>query len=160
MSNTVYISLIKHVALCLVWLTLINKGYTQSKDKAQWYYTVSSNTAKVGDTLELYFRVEIAHNWYIHAIDQEPLMAPPTEPYFQLKDCELVGNPGSLHEVTVFNEAYQKYTKLYAGISGGFKQKIRITGKTPVVQINIHYALCSMDTKEQWDLSQVFKIQL
>lgn len=160
MSNAAYIALIRHITLGLVLLTLTSKGYTQSNNKAKWYYTVSSNTAMVGDTLELYFRVEIAHNSYIYAINQEPHMAKPTVPHFKLKNCELIGATESLHEVKIFNETYQEEIRLYSGISGGFKQKIKITGNTPTVYTKISFSLCELETGDQEHSIKEFKIPL
>ena len=110
-------------------------------------------SVKIGDELDLFFKVEIAHNWFIYAINQKSTVAPSLTANFKPNNCELIGEPKSLDEVTIINQTTQKYTNLYTGISGGFKQRIKITGKHPTVNTIISYAIVSLKTG-QYELKE------
>ena len=131
--------------ICTLIMSL-NQGYTQNKEKAKWYSTASKTSVKIGDEIDLFFKVEIAHNWFIYAINQKSTVVPSLIASFKPNNCELIGAPKSLHEVTIINQTTQEYTNLYTGISGGFKQRIKITGKHPTMNTIINYALVSLET--------------
>ncbi|WP_139058981.1 hypothetical protein [Polaribacter vadi] len=137
----------KLMIICTLIISL-NQGYTQNKEKANWYSYASKTSVKIGDEIDLFFKVEIAHNWFIYAINQKSTVLPSLIANFKPKNCELIGEPKSLEEVTIINQTTQEYANLYSGISGGFKQRIKITGKHPTIHTIINYALVSLDTGE------------
>lgn len=135
----------KLMMICTLIISL-NQGYTQNKEKAEWLNVASKKSVKIGDELDVFFKVEIAHNWYIYAINQKATAVPSLIANFKSNDCELIGEPKSLDEVTIINQTTQEYTNLYTGISGGFKQRIKITGKQPTINTIISYAIVSLKT--------------
>ena len=142
----------KLMMICTLIISL-NQGYTQNKEKAKWHSTASKTSVKIGDEIDLFFKVEIAHDWYIYAFNQKATAVPSLIANFKSNDCELIGDPKSLHEVTIINQKTQEYTNLYSGISGGFKQRIKVTGKHPTMNTIINYVIVSLDTG-QYELKE------
>lgn len=150
----------KYCFLCVMLVIGTFNGYTQNLDRTYWYYTVSSSNVKVGDTIEVSFRVAVPHNWYIPAFDENNKQKQETKPMYKLKDCERIGPSKPLYEVTISNTSKKGNTKRYSGISGGFKQKFKITGKTPFIRVNIQFSLCALETEEQLLKTQEILIPL
>jgi thiol:disulfide interchange protein DsbD len=134
--------------------------YAQKSGSAKWFYTISKESVKIGDELDIYFRVELDSNWFIYAINQETFLVPPAMVYFNLDNCTLNGKLKSLSAATIYNEKAQKNTNVYMGMGGGFKQRIKITGERPVIKVSISYTLCSLETGEYFFTDKDFRIKL
>jgi len=66
---------------------------------AKWTYSVSNNSAKVGEQTDLIFNIKIDKGWYMYSSDFDPNLGPMVTTFnFQPNDSyELVGKIEPVH---------------------------------------------------------------
>lgn len=131
----------------IVFLYVFFIGYgisAQILEPAKWSYDVSNNNVKIGDEVELIFKATIDPDWYLYSSDFDPDLGP------MLTEFEFIANDSyELVEGIVPIDPKEKYDEIWEGNvryfkgTGEFRQKVKITGKDPVISGSYSYQVCS-----------------
>ena len=131
----------------IVFLYVFFIGYgisAQILEPAQWSYDVSNIDVKIGDEVELIFKATIDPDWYLYSSDFDPDLGP------MLTEFEFIPNDSYvLVEGIVPIDPKEKYDEIWEGNvryfkgTGEFRQKVKITGKDPVISGSYSYQVCS-----------------
>nr|HNH58818.1 disulfide bond formation protein DsbD [Cyclobacteriaceae bacterium] len=66
----------KALLLSYFLLMLLVQSFAQVLEPAKWSWESSKKTVKVGEELEIIFKVSIDDNWYMYANDFDPECGP------------------------------------------------------------------------------------
>ena len=111
---------------------------------AHWTYDVSKKEVQIGDEIDLIFRARIDLDWYLYSSDFDPDLGPMLTEFTFEKNSSyaLVGDIVPINPKKKYDEIWEGEVKYFTGI-GEFRQKIKITGKDPVVKGGYSYQVCS-----------------
>jgi thiol:disulfide interchange protein len=110
---------------------------------ATWTFEISKKDVKIGEEIELIFRATIQDPWYMYSSDFDPECGPMlTEVKFpDPKAFRVVGKLLSIQAVKKFDSAFGCEVMVFKK-KAEFRQKIRITGPSPVISGNISGQIC------------------
>ena len=129
----------------LIFFLFVGNGLVaQILEPAKWSYDVSSKEVNIGDEVELIFKATIDPDWYLYSSDFDSDLGPMlTEFAFKPSESfELVEG------ITPIN-AKEKYDEIWEGkiryfkLNAEFRQKIKILGNNPVINVSYSYQVCS-----------------
>jgi thiol:disulfide interchange protein len=112
---------------------------------AKWTFTASKTTAKVGETIDLYFNAAIDDKWYMYSSDLKVEGPLPTTANFTANDSyKLVGkltpiNPKKKHDDIWGGEV------AYFEHSAKFIQKVKILKANPAIEGKIECQTCTTE---------------
>lgn len=129
----------------LIFVLFVGSGLVaQILEPAKWSYDVSNKEVKIGDEVELIFKATIDPDWYLYSSDFDPDLGP------MLTEFEFKSNESFelIDGITPIN-AKEKYDEIWEGkiryfkLNAEFRQKIKILGNDPVINVNYSYQVCS-----------------
>ena len=125
-------------------LFIVHGLSAQILEPAKWSYDVSEKEVKTGDEVELIFKALIDPDWYLYSSDFDPDLGPMlTEFTFEPNsNYELVGEIVPVNPRKKYEEIWEGEVKYFKGI-GEFRQKVKIIGENPVIQVSYSYQVCS-----------------
>lgn len=134
----------KNISALFFILVMAHGIYGQILKPATWSYDVSSKQVRIGDEVDLIFYATIDPDWYLYSSDFDPDLGPMlTEFAFEPNpDYELVGGIVPINAKKKYDEIWEGEVTYFKG-TGEFRQKIKITGRNPVVRGNYSYQVCS-----------------
>jgi hypothetical protein len=118
-SVVVFISLFFSVAL-----------FGQFRQTATWSYDASNKEVKVGDEIEIIFRVAVIENWYIYSSDIDPEIGPtPTTVEFEENSSfELIGDLIPIEPKKKYEDIWGADITYFTG-KGEFRQRLKVLSK-------------------------------
>ncbi|WP_215225581.1 protein-disulfide reductase DsbD family protein [Echinicola shivajiensis] len=126
--------------LCLLSVS----GFSQIIQPPKWELSLSEQSVKVGEEIELIFKAEIPQNWYIYSNDFDPDLGPMlTE--LSLEGSEGLEKVGELQPIKPkrkMDEIWEGEVSYFTG-KGEFRQKIKITAEQVKVNATVSYQMCS-----------------
>ena len=111
---------------------------------AKWSYDVSEEQLKVGDEVDLIFKVTVDEGWHIFSSDFECEIGPivTTVEYEKSNTYKLIGGLRAINPSKKYDEIFEcEYT--YFSHKGEFRQKIKILKANPQVKITSEYQVCT-----------------
>lgn len=147
-SVVVFISLFFSVAL-----------FGQFRQTATWSYDASSKEVKVGDEIEIIFRVTVIENWYIYSSDIDPEIGPtPTTVEFEENSSfELVGDLFPIEPKKKYDDIWGADITYFTG-RGEFRQKVKVLSKDFKLSGLLDFQTCSDVTGQCIPSDQEFTI--
>jgi thiol:disulfide interchange protein len=132
-SVVVFISLFFSVAL-----------FGQFRQTATWSYDASNKEVKVGDEIEIIFRVAVIENWYIYSSDIDPEIGPtPTTVEFEENSSfERIGYLIPIEPKKKFDDIWGAEITYFTG-KGEFRQKVKVLSKDFKLSGLLDFQTCS-----------------
>jgi thiol:disulfide interchange protein DsbD len=108
-------------------LLLITQVSGQVLEPAKWSWTASKKSVKVGDEIELIFKVSVDDNWYVYANDFDPDCGPllTKVTFIPSTSFKTVGELKAVNPKTKHDEVFGCDVKIFEH-TGEFRQKIKI----------------------------------
>ncbi|HNC29119.1 MAG TPA: cytochrome c biogenesis protein CcdA, partial [Cyclobacteriaceae bacterium] len=124
----------KALLLSYFLLMLLVQSFAQVLEPAKWSWESSKKTVKVGEELEIIFKVSIDDNWYMYANDFDPECGPLlTEVKFpNIKGFKVVGKLKAINPKTKHDDVFGCDVKIFEH-NGEFRQKIKILSADAVI---------------------------
>lgn len=118
---------VKRILAVWVVVLLAIPSFAQILEPAKWSWLPSKNSAKVGDEIDVIFKVAVDDNWYIYANDFDPECGPMlTEvkftPHASFKP---IGTLKAINPKTKHDEVFGCDVKIFEH-NAEFRQKIKI----------------------------------
>lgn len=161
-----HISMKKHLFYILV-LCLLTTVNAQILEPAKWSFDVSQRSLEIGQEIEVIFNVRLDRDWYIYSNDFKAADFGPVPTKIEFiphTSYELVGDLTPISPKDNQNEIFDLKYRYMDGGGAGFKQRIRILAKNPVVEGVYTYMTCTMvDGKciagdGEFDFSETIKV--
>jgi thiol:disulfide interchange protein len=120
----------KKTSALVMFLALTVTSFAQILEPAKWSWEASKKSVKVGDEIELIFKVEIEDNWHTYANDFDPECGPLLTKIEFKPDAsfKLIGPLRAVNAKVHHEEVFGCDTKVFEG-RGEFRQKIKILSK-------------------------------
>ena len=120
----------KKASVLVMFLALTVTSFAQILEPAKWSWEASKKSVKVGDEMELIFKVEIEDNWHTYANDFDPECGPLLTKIEFKPDAsfKLIGPLKAVNAKEHHEEVFDCNTKVFEG-RGEFRQKIKILSK-------------------------------
>jgi thiol:disulfide interchange protein len=120
----------KKASVLVMFLALTVTSFAQILEPAKWSWEASKKSVKVGDEIELIFKVEIEDNWHTYANDFDPECGPLLTKIEFKPDAsfKLVGPLKAVNAKVHHEEVFGCDTKVFEG-RGEFRQKIKVLSK-------------------------------
>ncbi len=118
--------------------------FGQILEPAKWTYSVSNPTPKVGDEIELIFKVSIDKNWYLYA-SEFPCEDGPTRTSITFKSdpgFQLLGKLRDIKPIDKHDHVFDCDVKIFK-VLAEFRQKIRILKASPVIHGAYEAQVCT-----------------
>jgi len=130
--------------ILLFFLFFTQNLRAQILQPATWEYEVSKSEVKIGDEIDLIFKAFIDPDWYLYSSDFDPDLGPMvTEFTFEPNSSyELAGELIPINPSEKYDEIWEGNIKYFKG-TGEFRQKVKITGKSPIISGSYSYQVCS-----------------
>jgi thiol:disulfide interchange protein len=147
-SVVVFISLFFSVAL-----------FGQFRQTATWSYDASNKEVKVGDEIEIIFRVAVIENWYIYSSDIDPEIGPtPTTVEFEENSSfELIGDLIPIEPKKKYEDIWGADITYFTG-KGEFRQRLKVLSKDLKLSGLLDFQTCSDVTGQCIPSDQEFTI--
>jgi len=111
---------------------------------AKWALSSSSETPKVGDEIELIFKVTIDKNWYLYSseftCEDGPIKT--TITFKPDASYQLVGKLQPINPIDKKDEIFECVVKIFKG-TGEFRQKIKVLAANLKIEGDYDYQVCS-----------------
>lgn len=119
-------------------------GCSQNLKHDSWSYEVSKARVRVGETVELIFKVTIDNNWYMYSSDFSPEVGPTVTAFKFEKhpSYQLVGKLQAIKPKKKYDEIFEGDIKYFAG-TAHYRQKIKILSKNILIKGRADYQICS-----------------
>lgn len=117
----------KKVFFLSFFLFLITQASGQILEPAKWSWAASKKEVKVGDEVELIFKVSVDDNWYVYANDFDPDCGPllTKVKFIPSASFKTIGNLKAINPKTKHDEVFGCDVKIFEH-TGEFRQKIKI----------------------------------
>lgn len=118
---------IRRILAVWVIVLLAAPSFAQILEPAKWSWAPSKKTVKVGDEIELIFKVAVADNWYIYANDFDPECGPLLTKVALTSNAgfKTIGELKAINPKTKHDEVFGCDVKIFEH-TGEFRQKIKI----------------------------------
>ena len=129
----------------LLVLTMFSSlALAQFKKTTTWDFDASKKEVKVGDEVELIFKVRVIEDWHIYSSDLDEEVGPmPTEINFEgIQGFELIGSLVSVNPKKKYDDIWEAEVT-YFEKEGEFRQKIKITSAHPVIKGTLDFQTCT-----------------
>jgi thiol:disulfide interchange protein DsbD len=132
-SVVVFISLFFSIAL-----------FGQFRQMGVWSYDATKKEVKVGEEVELIFRVNVEEGWYIYSSELDPEIGPtPTSIQFEENESfEIIGDLISTNPKKKYEDVWGAEVTYLIG-KGEFKQKIKVLSKNLSLSGLLEFQICS-----------------
>jgi thiol:disulfide interchange protein len=119
---------------CLIALAAFN-AHAQIEKRVKWTFSFSKPEAKVGETVDVIFKVDIDKGWHLYSNDFSPEVGPiPMSLKFTPHGSyQLVGKAKPIGAIKHFDEIFQGNVSFFNG-KGEFHQTIKILQENPVIE--------------------------
>ncbi|MGK0487870.1 MAG: thiol:disulfide interchange protein DsbD, partial [Candidatus Endobugula sp.] len=132
------------VLISLFFSVALFGQFGQVRQTGTWSYDASKKEVKVGDEIDIIFRVDLIDNWYIYSSDLDPEIGPtPTTVAFNENESfELIGD-------LIPTDPKKKYEDVWGAevtyflVKGEFKQKIKVLNKALNLSGLLEFQTCS-----------------
>jgi len=130
--------------LLILWCLQAVGASAQILEPAKWSHSASTKEYKLGDELDLIFKVKIDQDWYLYSTDFDPDLGPlvttfefePNSSYELIGDIQPIGSKRKYD--TLWEGEYTYFKK-----EGEFRQGIKVTQKDLKVKGFYAYQVCS-----------------
>lgn len=131
-------------AFLLVLTMFSSLALAQFKQTTTWDFDASKKEVKVGDEVELIFKVRVIDDWHIYSSDLDEEVGPmPTEIHFEdIQGFELIGFLVPINPKKKYDEIWEGEVT-YFEKEGEFRQKIKITSAHPVIKGTLDFQTCT-----------------
>jgi len=132
----------------LIFFLLIFCGFSASSQiltPAHWSYSVSNSSPKVGEEIDLIFKVSIEKDWYLYASEWPPCDLGPNKTTIQFKphgSFELIGKLRDINPLDKHDKIFDCDIRIFKG-KGEFRQTIRVLSANPVIKGEYEYQVCT-----------------
>lgn len=118
---------IRRILAVWVIVLLAAPSFAQILEPAKWSWAPSKKTVKVGDEIELIFKVAVEDNWYIYANDFDPECGPLLTKVALTSNAgfKTIGELKAINPKTKHDEVFGCDVKIFEH-TGEFRQKIKI----------------------------------
>lgn len=119
-------------------------AFAQFKKTTTWTFDASQKEVKVGDEVELIFKVKVIDNWYIYSSDLDEDVGPmPTEVIFENpQGFEPVGDLIPIKPKKKYDDIWEADVTYFDKV-GEFRQKIRITAENAKIVGTLEFQTCT-----------------
>lgn len=115
-----------------VWIIVLlaAPAFAQIIEPAKWSWEASKKSVKVGDEIELIFKIEIEDNWHTYANDFDPECGPllTKVEFKQDASFKLIGPLKAINAKVHYEDVFECDTKVFE-VRGEFRQKIKVLSK-------------------------------
>ncbi len=120
----------KKASVLVIFLALTVTSFAQILEPARWSWEASKKSVKVGDEIELIFKIEIEDNWHTYANDFDPECGPLLTKIDFKSDAsfKLVGPLKAVNAKVHHEDVFGCDTKVFE-VRGEFRQKIKVLSK-------------------------------
>ncbi len=134
----------KKISFLFLVIFLAHGLQAQILEPADWSYDVSKSDIKIGDEVELIFKVTIDKDWYVYSSDFDPDLGPMlTEFTFEPNSSyELIGGIIPINPKKKYDPIWEGEVKYFSGI-GEFRQKVKIKNNNPIIKGAYSYQVCT-----------------
>lgn len=134
----------RKIIITLFTITVITQGWAQIQKHDSWSYEVSKKAVKVGETIELVFKVSIDQNWYMYSSDFSPEVGPTvtTFKFEKHPSYRLVGKLQAIKAKKKYDEIFEGDVKYFTG-TAHYRQKVKILKKNVKIKGSANYQVCS-----------------
>ncbi len=130
----------------IFWSCLLLATATQAQvlHPAKWTTSISSETLKVGDEVDLIFKAEIDKNWYLYSSDFDASCGPmvTTFTFKANKSFSLVGKIVPVDPILKHDEVFGCDVKIFKK-HGEFRQRIKIQSTGLKIEGDYEYQVCT-----------------
>ena len=131
--------------MCLLFACFMAGSVTaQVLEPSKWSFSLSKSNVKIGEETEVVVRVQIEDTWYLYSSDFDPDLGP-TVTTFTFKpssDYKVIGTPKPIGAKKKFDDVFGGEVR-YFKHQAEFRQKIKITGKNPVINGSYEGQVCT-----------------
>ena len=153
----------KETIILLLSIFSLHPIFAQVLEAPEWHVSANKTEVSTGDEVTLTFEAEVPEDWYMYSSDFDPDLGPMlTEINFDNSvGFKVLGDLVPVDPKKKYDELWEgEYT--YFTKKAVFRQKIKKTGKNPVISGSVTYQICSdvtgqcipYDTDFSLDLSQ------
>lgn len=130
--------------LLLVALLVSATAFAQVQHTTSWTFDASQKEVKVGDEIELIFKVKVIDQWYIYSSDLTDDIGPlPTEVLFQENGgFELIGGLVPVNPKEKYDDVWEADVT-YFEKEGEFRQKIRVLSTGLQIAGTLEFQTCT-----------------
>ena len=134
----------KSALLLLLLLTAVASAFAQVRTTTTWSFDASQKEVKVGDEIELIFKVEVIDNWYIYSSDLDEDVGPlPTEVSFEEHSSfEAIGPLVPVEPKKKYDDIWEAEVT-YFDKRGEFRQKIKVLSPDLKIQGILDFQTCT-----------------
>ena len=120
----------KKASVLVLFLALTITSFAQILEPARWSWEASKKSIKVGDEIELIFKIEIEDNWHTYANDFDPECGPLLTKIELQPDAsfKLIGPLKAVNAKVHHEDVFGCDTKVFE-VRGEFRQKIKVLSK-------------------------------
>ena len=120
------------------------KAFSQILHPANWSTSISTENVKVGDEVELIFKIDIDKNWYLYSSDFDPSCGPTvtTFTFKTTKSYSLIGGIVPTNPIAKHDEVFDCDVKIFKK-HGEFRQKIKVLSRDLKIEGEYEYQVCT-----------------
>ncbi len=109
-----------------------------------WATSISAESPKIGQEVELLFKATIENDWYLYSSDFDPELGPQvtTFSFEPNKSFALVGEITPVQPKKKYDDLWEGEYTYFIG-SGEFKQKVKILEPEFSIQVKVAYQVCT-----------------
>jgi thiol:disulfide interchange protein len=136
--------MLKRLFFLLVISLLAIVSHAQILTPAKWVLSVSNENPKVGDEIELIFKITIDKNWYLYS-SEFPCEDGPTKTTINFKPnagYQLVGKLQPIKPIEKHDDIFECEVKIFKG-TGEFRQKIKVLDTNLKIDGDYDYQVCT-----------------
>lgn len=129
----------------LVFFLISINVFAQIEKPTTWVYKSDKKAYKIGEMAEIKFTATIKKDWKIYASSMDPNIGPLITEFFTKANssAQLIGKiKEAKAPKKVFEEIWESDVLIYKE-TASFIQKVKITGKNPIINTEIKYQSCT-----------------
>lgn len=133
----------KHLLLLTAFL-LSTAAFAQFKVTTSWAFDASSKEVKVGDEIDLIFKVKVINDWYIYSSDLAEDVGPvPTTVTFEANSSfEVIGDLIPVKPKKKYDDIWEADVTYFVK-SGEFRQRVKILSKDLSIIGTLDFQTCT-----------------
>jgi thiol:disulfide interchange protein len=134
----------KKASVLVMFLALTVTSFAQILQPARWSWEASKKSVKVGDEIEIIFKIEIEDNWHTYANDFDPECGPLLTKIEFKPDAsfKLIGTLKAVNAKVHYEDVFGCDTKVFE-VRGEFRQKIKVLSKDLALSGNYDGQSCT-----------------
>lgn len=132
--------------LLTLWIFVLAQFNIQAQifKPAQWSFQASKSKVKVGETIDLIFKVKLDNTWHLYSNDFDPNVGPKVTQFTFNKGegYELIGGVKPIGAVEVYDDIFGGKVRQFEH-KAEFRQKIKIVGSLKTISGSYESQSCS-----------------